>query len=332
MIEELYCLNEQGKRKNIEDCLYPYTGKAKRTDRVFLVCDGVGGEEKGEIASRLVCETMGQGLTGVNFFSREVIEHHASLAVDKLIKYAEGHPEAGKMSTTVTVACLGKEGIWVGWCGDSRIYHIRDGRVHWKSKDHSFVQSLVNINQITEEEARRHEKRNIILRSFSAQSSKAELELHQLTDIRSGDYLLLCTDGLLEQMTDALICQVLTKKNDIRDKAALFNRHCQGKTGDNYSMYLMRLNYKSTGSKSARQPGRNWAAGKLLMAILFMLVLVGAGYFFTMSYLGQSKTKPAIQEPLPAPSQLSIPEILPALDTKIDSVKQNGKRIGQEKK
>jgi protein phosphatase len=298
MIRNIHYLREQGRRENVEDTIFPEPGTATPADRVFLVCDGVGGEAKGEIASKIVCDVFGSLLQARKDHTKESIEADAQRAMKALHTYADAHPEAERMSTTVTMACMDEGGIWVGWCGDSRIYHIRNGRVLWRSKDHSFVQMLVNIGQITEEEAMHHEKRNIILKSFSAPLEKADLEVHRLTDIQAGDYLLLCTDGLLEQITDGLLYQLLEDGNKASDKAALFNQYCNGKTSDNYSMYLIKLGGSSsgTGSVSGSKGGMMGMAG-------IGALLIAAGVY---GYTQWAKPEPAVS-PAVDPVEVTLP-------------------------
>lgn len=301
MIRNIHYLREQGRRENVEDNIFPEPGKATVSDRVFLVCDGVGGEAKGEIASKIVCDVFGSLLQSRKEHTKESIEEDAQRALKALHTYADAHPEAERMSTTVTMACVEEGGIWVGWCGDSRIYHIRNGRVLWRSKDHSFVQMLVNIGQISEEEAMHHEKRNIILKSFSAPLEKADLEVHRLTDIQAGDYLLLCTDGLLEQITDGLLYQLLEDGNKETDKAALFNQYCTGKTSDNYSMYLLKLG----GSAAATGPVSGSKGRMMGIAGIGALLIAAGVYGYTQWAMPETPKVDPVEVALPAKESIS---------------------------
>ena len=244
MINNLYYLNELGRRDNLEDCIFPKVAEISKEDRVFLVCDGVGGEAGGEIASSIVCETLGTELKKNKNHTIDTIHSAANSAIFNLKEYVKMNPDSVRMSTTVSIACLDESGIWVGWSGDSRIYHIRNSRILWRSKDHSLVQMLVNIGEITEEEASKHEKRNIITRSFNASIEYSNLEIYRISEFKTGDYLLLCTDGLLENITDEKLCQLLNNQNDKENKAKLFNYFCEGITLDNYSMILLHLESK----------------------------------------------------------------------------------------
>lgn len=292
MIKEIFYLNEQGRRQNIEDSLYPLPGQAKKNDRVFLVCDGVGGESKGEEASRIVCEAMGKILNNSQQFGDDIVKQAALQAVEQLQAYAVEFAEAQNMSTTLTVACLQANTAWVAWCGDSRIYHVRNGKVLWRSKDHSLVQQLIEAGEITENEALKHPNKNIILRSLTAGSAKASIETYCINDLQENDYLFLCTDGILENVNDTELLKILHPDQKDKNKTTLFLQYCAGKTNDNFSMYLLQIGKDLKSTKKI-----NHFSGKIF---LFAAIVAGAlllGYF-----LGQKKAappKPEVQKIAP---------------------------------
>ncbi len=239
-ISAIYALMEKGKRQNVEDYIYPRLGSALPTDRIFIVCDGVGGNSKGEVASQIVAETLGNGLKQAHFPIKVSDIHHTILqAKANLQNFVNLHPDAEKMSTTLTLASFCNNSIQIAWCGDSRIYHIRNGEILWKSKDHSLVQHLVDIGEIRPEEMHTHPNRNVILRSISIRTSIEDISFYRLTDLQKGDYILLASDGIFEQLSDHVIGAII--QSDQGDKTRLFYQYCEGKTNDNYSMYLLQI-------------------------------------------------------------------------------------------
>ena len=239
---DIFCLNELGKRPNNEDCISPQKGTATSNDALFIVCDGVGGEKKGEVASEIVCTSIQdyfKSKTRANGEEKEVIEKAIQYANEKLVMYAATDAIAKRMSTTLALVLLGDESVVAAWCGDTRIYHIRNGKVIWKSKDHSLVGELVSQGKLMEEEARTHPSRNVITRSLNAVNFNNDVDFHEIHDFETGDYLLLCTDGLLEKVNEDIINTILTDETE-RDKAKEFLSYCDGITKDNFSMYLIR--------------------------------------------------------------------------------------------
>jgi len=242
-VEQITYLNEIGRRSQLEDSIYPAPGQASDADKLFIVCDGVGGENMGEEASRIACESF------ASFFEQKApppgtltdayIRGAQSYVLQQMRSYAIEHPEAQRMSTTLTLAYLNGNAISVAWCGDSRVYHLRNGEVVWRSTDHSLVQDLVRYGEITEEQARVHPHRNIITRVLSASGSPSDIESHVIIIIQDGDYIMLCTDGVLEQIDDDRLKEIIL--NDAENKRSLFMAYCQNATNDNYSLYLLKL-------------------------------------------------------------------------------------------
>ncbi|MFU1855781.1 PP2C family protein-serine/threonine phosphatase [Sphingobacterium sp. NGMCC 1.201703] len=239
-ISAIYALIEKGKRQKVEDYIFPRLGTALLTDRFFIVCDGVGGNSKGEVASQIVAETLGNELKQSHCPSTVQAIHHAVLrARTNLQNFVNLHPEAEKMSTTLTLAIFEGNNVQLAWCGDSKIYHIRKDQIRWKSKDHSLVQHLVDTGEIGPEEMYTHPNRNVILRSVSIRVETEDISLHHLAGLEKGDYILLATDGIFEHIDDEIIITILN--NHQTDKSNLFYQYCEGKTNDNYSMYLLQI-------------------------------------------------------------------------------------------
>ena len=253
---EISCLNEKGKRRNNEDSLYPPKGLATPRDLFFIVCDGVGGENKGEVASEIVCTSISSHIKKQGFplaDARQAIEKAVIYANQKLVEYAAGNILAKRMSTTMALVVLGQQSITAAWCGDTRIHHIRDGRLLWKSKDHSLVQELVKRGEISEAEARSHPNKNVITRSLNALNTNNEVDFHEITNCRNNDFFLLCTDGFLEQIDDDLLFSVLNNDRE-KDKAKEFFNICDGKTKDNFSMYLIKVTAAGPAKPQSRSP------------------------------------------------------------------------------
>lgn len=268
---EIFCLNEKGKRHNNEDSIHPQKGHATASDNLFIVCDGVGGENKGEVASEIVCTSIYHHIKeqeGSLPDRRRSIERAVIYASQKLAEYAAEHASAKRMSTTLSLVLLGRHSVTAAWCGDTRIHHIRDGRILWKSEDHSLVQELVKRREISPLEARSHPNKNIITRSLSAMGTNNTVDFYEITDCRNNDFFLLCTDGFLEQIDDDAIHAVLNNKETNKEQA--FFKLCDGKTRDNFSMYLVRV----TGPEQTRSPGSRAALRTFLIILICIACII----------------------------------------------------------
>lgn len=243
-----YSLQELGQRANQEDSLFPALGKLSPDDRLFILCDGMGGHEKGEVASATVCETISRVVLSAwhpgEALSDELFLQALSAAFDALD--AKDNGEERKMGTTLTFLCLHANGATVAHIGDSRIYQLRPAsdttpaHVVFRTQDHSLVNDLVKIGEITEEEAKHHPQKNVITRAMQpCQEHRAKADIAHLTDIQPGDYFFMCSDGMLEQSTDDNILNIITKPNVSDEQKLEMLRRVTEENKDNHTAHLI---------------------------------------------------------------------------------------------
>lgn len=236
--------SEIGRKDNQEDCLYPAINAVGTENRFFVLCDGMGGHENGEVASATVCEAFGKyfetnqpedGVMIPDLF-KQALDH----AYNELDKKDNGGLK--KMGTTMTCLYLHKNGYLVAHIGDSRIYHIRPNTgVVYQSSDHSLVNDLLRAGELTEEEAVNFPQKNVITRAMQPNLERRhKADVYSFTDIKKGDYFFLCSDGVLEQLTNDKLCEILSdKKLSDTQKLEAIKQVCNGKTKDNYTCYLV---------------------------------------------------------------------------------------------
>lgn len=243
-----YNLQELGQRANQEDSLFPALGRPTPNDRLFILCDGMGGHEKGEVASATVCETISRVVLSAwhpgEALSDELFLQALSAAFDALD--AKDNGEERKMGTTLTFLCLHANGATVAHIGDSRIYQLRPAsdttpaHVVFRTQDHSLVNDLVKIGEITEEEAKHHPQKNVITRAMQpCQEHRAKADIAHLTDIQPGDYFFMCSDGMLEQSTDDNILNIITKPNVSDEHKLEMLRQVTEENKDNHTAHLI---------------------------------------------------------------------------------------------
>lgn len=178
---------------------------------IALVADGVGGAAAGEVASATAAYAMTAALLaadGVRLEERLAYGHAA--ARESLRRGVEADPERLGMATTLTCVVTDGERVVLAHVGDSRAYLLRDRELVQLSRDHTYVQHLVDRGELSPDAASRHPWRNVVLRSLDG---GPELEHHamdvQVLDVRVGDRLLLCSDGLTDLVPPDRIRQVL---------------------------------------------------------------------------------------------------------------------------
>lgn len=250
-IKQPLSFSEIGLKDNQEDFLWPLPNAVTVTDRVFLMCDGMGGHDNGELASKTAATALGKYLTSHpspdGIVTKAMFEQALAYGYDELDKVDNGAVK--KMGTTMTCLVLHRGGALVAHIGDSRVYHIRPsladehGRsgIIYQSADHSLVNDLLRSGEITEEEAADFPQKNVITRAMQPHLERRyKADILNIDDVQAGDYFFLCCDGVLEQLTNDTLGEIL--KNQTLDDNAKINaikKVCDGKTHDNYTCWLI---------------------------------------------------------------------------------------------
>lgn len=333
-ISKSYYLNEVGGREQNEDSVWPLEGAFTKEDKLFMVCDGVGGNSHGEIASALTCEGF------ASFFQKhlksgtapdcKIINEARQYVMQEFEQYIASNASAENMSTTLTLSYISEKSVLVAWCGDSRIYQIRNGSVIFQSEDHSTVNMLVKTGNITKDEAKTHPQRNEILRAIQYTGTPSKIDCLELTDVQNGDYILLCTDGLLENIDEPELKYLLTEvpSDQLLSEFQIF---CQGKTRDNYSMYLLQLSGMPL-AKTASERKKVFVP-MMLLCIAIVVAALGSWKFLTSSQNKvDSDTNSPISKPVERKKNQSNVAIIKKLADSIKASQVADSTASQDKK
>ena len=237
-----------GKRSNQEDAIFPKIGNATENDRLFIVCDGMGGHESGEVASNSVCQSISSYLQDVNpdTFSTEDFKKALESAYDNLDALDKDSDNPRKMGTTLTFLFLGNNSVIIAHIGDSRVYQLRRHKkgtvsiVH-RTEDHSLVNDLIKAEIITEEEAKTHPRRNVITRAIQPNLERCKATIFETKDVKNDDYFFLCSDGVLESIDDRILIRILESNASNEDKIEEIKKRCSENSKDNNSAYLIQI-------------------------------------------------------------------------------------------
>lgn len=193
-------ISKNGGRKINEDSY----GHYKINDyECFLVCDGLGGHSAGEIASKLVSETIIDSFRENPGIDDIKIADYINISQEKLLNAQKENRNQYNMKTTLVL--LVSQGPFLKWAhiGDSRLYYFSEGIIKNCTLDHSVPQMLANIGDIKPNEIRYHEDRNKLLRVMGTEWEKPKYEISkEIKKVNKGDVLLLCTDGFWEHITE----------------------------------------------------------------------------------------------------------------------------------
>ncbi len=180
----------------------------RRSERMWIVADGMGGHAGGVTASRMCIETVGQVFEQGEGSPAELLRGGMEQANRAIYDAATHDPSLYGMGTTGVGVIFEPDGkLWVGWVGDSRAYRFRAGSLERLSDDHSIVEQWVRIGRLTPEEAATHPRRNELARAIGPESS-VEVDVRGF-DVEPGDVYLLCSDGLCGYLPDTGISEVI---------------------------------------------------------------------------------------------------------------------------
>jgi protein phosphatase len=223
------------------------TGRQRRANEdsmfarapVFAVADGMGGAQAGEVASRIAVEAFNRGLPD-DGSPEQRLAAAAREANGRINAMSRAERDRAGMGTTLTAAYVGEEELSIAHVGDSRAYLLRDGELSRLTRDHSLVQALIDQNKLTEAEAAEHPQRSIITRALGPE---AEVEVDTRTMRgRSGDVILLCSDGLTSMVGEGTVGEVLREARSLRDAGRRLVEAANAAGGrDNITVVLFRL-------------------------------------------------------------------------------------------
>ena len=244
-------------------------------DGLFAVADGMGGHLAGEVASATALELLENSLDGRVFQDAEAARNALSETVveanRQVTALADENPEYRGMGTTLTAAMVEGRRVHIAHVGDSRAYLLRDGQLRQLTDDHTLVQHLVDEGQITAAEAESHPQRSIITRAIGV-ADEVEVDTFTL-DLRPGDQLLLCSDGLTGVIEDADIAARLESDDpaqEVVDHLVALANDAGGP--DNITVLLLRYDDPSDDGEVRRtapipissrndESDSNWAVG-----------------------------------------------------------------------
>ena len=210
----------------------------------FAVADGVGGSAAGEVASRIFVETANEVFgqhTKLPGISTDLLVREAfRLGNERILAHTARHPDCEGMACTAELLAIADGCYIIGHVGDSRTYLLRGGELRQVTRDHSLVQNQLEQGLITQEKAKTHNLRNVVLRVVGIQPS-IELDIIRGKSL-PGDMFLVCSDGLTDMVEDGDILKTLTSSRGLDDKVASLIESANAAGGnDNITVVLCQL-------------------------------------------------------------------------------------------
>ena len=215
---ELGCKSDTGIAREVNEDAFAAILDA----HIYMVADGVGGNSAGEVASRTAIRTVVEQVenaplepTGDELDVRRYFTRCLELANASVKAVGESFPENSGLATTLVLCYIEDETAYFVNVGDSRGYLYRDGQLTRITEDHSYVNTLVRMGVLTEEEARHHKRGNVITRAIGAEDTVTG-DLFPI-ELQEGDVLLLCTDGLHGEVLPGQMEQLMAEHEDMQE-------------------------------------------------------------------------------------------------------------------
>jgi len=209
---------------------------------VYLVCDGMGGHNAGQIASELAAKQFLHAYYHLGGTAQEAARHAILQAHHYIAEMASKIPSRYGMGTTLTALILKQDEGILAHVGDSRCYRLREGVFEQLSRDHTLVARLVEQGIITPEQARYHPQRNVIRQAVGVADPSEPLEPDIETfALQAGDLYLLCSDGLTDMVDDAEIEAILRDEPPTRAAWRLVDRALANGGRDNVTVVLVQI-------------------------------------------------------------------------------------------
>lgn len=194
-------LSDIGGRASNQDLL----GSAQQDELAcFVLCDGVGGHQGGEIASRIVVEAILERFQQESLFGERALRSYVDCAIARVVKRKQEHDDVKNMSATLAAVLLDVENrsVLFAHLGDTRIYLFRRGRLLNVTRDHSLVQQFIDAGYCKPSQLRTHALRSTLFAAVGIDSETAVDAIDPLLPVQEGDALLLCTDGFWEWIAE----------------------------------------------------------------------------------------------------------------------------------
>jgi protein phosphatase len=225
-------LTEKGKYAVNEDTILYVRGA------LYLICDGVGGNGNGQVASKLLCNSIAALLQ---------VEPDLNLATilqqveEQISKHKKEYPSTNGMASTIAFIQISTKTIRIAWIGDTTIYQIRNGKIIYKSISHTWIQDAIKNGYITELESYFHPNKNQLTRCVKGSEYPTAFDSLICTDIQENDFFMVCSDGIQESWIDTDLEALFAFDKNAKEVIENIEQQCAIFSTDNYSAIVIKI-------------------------------------------------------------------------------------------
>lgn len=259
-IEQQAALSETGSRYLNEDRLYPSQTDAvddiPQVSGLYMVADGSGGQDKGNVAAKLAIREFARYIDTFPPANAQITYGYLSAALlrveEVFHQHINQHPEAEGMATTIALMYADGNGVAIGWIGNSRVYHVRNGKTLFQTRDQMVIQDMVAHGKLSPEEAEAQKGNFTQARMIHGTAKPTDLDFHFVgsDDLEEGDVFLVCTDGVTREISDKEIQRITAGTGTLEDIKEEVIGLCKNESSDNFSAIFVELGEVSETAKS----------------------------------------------------------------------------------
>ncbi len=231
-IFEISSFTSTCQRSNNED-FYSYLEQ-----NAIVLCDGVGGQDNGEMSSKLLVNIIKNELSNLKFDSVNFFSNVLNLYRNQSIFYKNFQ----NMATTLTFSIIQNSTLFLAWCGDSRIYQLRDGNIIFQTEDHTWVNDAIKSGIINFEESINHPNKNIITKAIRSDTNPSFIDFKIIEDIQKNDLIFHCSDGVLETWSNKNLIELFQYNFSIQKNIDIIREKCELNSRDNSTAVLYKVN------------------------------------------------------------------------------------------
>lgn len=274
--------------------------------RVVVVCDGMGGQKAGDVASQLAVAVIQDILTDNTFATAEEAINSSIIAANQaILRRASQNDGLSGMGATCVMIIIRDGQVYYGSVGDSRIYYVANRNIHQITKDQSYVQALVDSGQISKEDAEHHQDKNQITNALGLENMTPPVIGQMPITPEPGGVFVLCSDGLSGMVSNNAILNTVTRYDlPLKERADMLVSQANDAGGvDNITVQLVEFPGGGTGTRRSGTPAAHYKpintkkkSHTLLYSIIGVLLvaIAGGGTYWYVNKDNQPETKPTV--------------------------------------
>ncbi len=262
---------------------------------VFVLCDGMGGHSAGDVAAEMATEAVGRYFK-VKYHNNpfDAVEESIIFANQEVVMHALGNDYLYGMGTTIVVILIRDDRVFYGHAGDSRLYVYKNQQLQQLTKDHSYIQELLDKRLISALDAETHPRRNEITRAVGlSYDFKPEVSSKAFIPV-DDDVLLLCSDGLTNMIDDEEISDILGSRYKINEKASKLVKKANKKGGiDNISVQIIKFHNLTQGdnTESYYKKSKNILIDNKIAFLIASIILIAFSFFVGLYDTGNKQAE-----------------------------------------